>query len=180
MGPLCPYITCIFASVLCAMMHGYLLVPQAVKGVWRFLRRRRGDLGKGFKQHRKVVSKWLVARLRLKSALLTSTGCPSGLRGWTQVPLVKTVWVQIPQLSLVVFLLPANHASGLLQGMPQRTVSKLVSKLVKLASTARCLPRGLPETSFKASLMDLLRPSCGLKFFPASARKLLCAPAMTP
>ena len=75
------------------MMHGYLLVPQAVKGVWRFLRRRRGDLGKGFnrrrrgdlgkgfKQHRKVVSKWLVARLRLKSALLTATVCPSGLRG---------------------------------------------------------------------------------------------------
>ena len=28
-----------------------------------------------------------------------STVCPSGLRGWTQVPLVKTAWVQIPQLS---------------------------------------------------------------------------------
>ena len=27
------------------------------------------------------------------------TLCPSGLRGWTQVPLVQTVWVQIPQVS---------------------------------------------------------------------------------
>ena len=27
------------------------------------------------------------------------TLCPSGLRGWTQVPLVQTAWVQIPQVS---------------------------------------------------------------------------------
>ena len=27
------------------------------------------------------------------------TLCPSGLRGWTQVPLAQTAWVQIPQVS---------------------------------------------------------------------------------
>ena len=28
------------------------------------------------------------------------TLCPSGLRGWTQVPLARAAWVQIPQVSL--------------------------------------------------------------------------------
>ena len=28
------------------------------------------------------------------------TLCPSGLRGWTQVPLAQAAWVQIPQVSL--------------------------------------------------------------------------------
>jgi hypothetical protein len=32
--------------------------------------------------------------------LVAATVCPSGLRGWTQVPLAKAAWVQIPQLSL--------------------------------------------------------------------------------
>ena len=27
------------------------------------------------------------------------TVCPSGLRGWTQVPLAQAAWVQIPQVS---------------------------------------------------------------------------------
>ena len=29
------------------------------------------------------------------------TVCPSGLRGWTQVPLAQAAWAQIPQLSLL-------------------------------------------------------------------------------
>ena len=29
------------------------------------------------------------------------TVCPSGLRGWTQVPLAKAAWAQIPQLSIL-------------------------------------------------------------------------------
>ena len=29
------------------------------------------------------------------------TVCPSGLRGWTQVPLARAAWVQIPQLSFL-------------------------------------------------------------------------------
>ena len=31
------------------------------------------------------------------------TVCPSGLRGWTQVPLAQAAWVQIPQLSISLF-----------------------------------------------------------------------------
>ena len=31
----------------------------------------------------------------------TETVCPSGLRGWTQVPLAWAAWAQIPQRSLV-------------------------------------------------------------------------------
>ena len=30
-----------------------------------------------------------------------TTLCPSGLRGWTQVPLARAAWVQIPQVSFL-------------------------------------------------------------------------------
>ena len=33
------------------------------------------------------------------------TVCPSGLRGWTQVPLAQAAWAQIPQLSMTCLLL---------------------------------------------------------------------------
>ena len=33
---------------------------------------------------------------------LCKTVCPSGLRGWTQVPLARAAWAQIPQLSFMV------------------------------------------------------------------------------
>ena len=32
----------------------------------------------------------------------SKTVCPSGLRGWTQVPLAQAAWVQIPQLSYMM------------------------------------------------------------------------------
>ena len=32
------------------------------------------------------------------------TLCPSGLRGWTQVPLAQAAWVQIPQVSYFMVL----------------------------------------------------------------------------
>ena len=31
----------------------------------------------------------------------SETVCPTGLRGWTQVPLAQAAWVQIPQLSFL-------------------------------------------------------------------------------
>ena len=34
------------------------------------------------------------------------TLCPSGLRGWTQVPLARAAWVQIPQVSHVPLRVP--------------------------------------------------------------------------
>ncbi len=51
---------------------------------------------------------------------LGRTVCPSGLRGWTQVPLAQAAWVQIPQLSRRMFALihalhdnpSACHAHG--------------------------------------------------------------------
>ena len=36
---------------------------------------------------------------------INKTLCPSGLRGWTQVPLAQAAWVQIPQLSSENFVL---------------------------------------------------------------------------
>ena len=41
-------------------------------------------------------------RALAQGALYLLTVCPSGLRGWTQVPLAKAAWVQIPQLSFFV------------------------------------------------------------------------------
>ena len=34
----------------------------------------------------------------------SKTFCPSGLRGWTQVPLARAAWVQIPQVSLILWV----------------------------------------------------------------------------
>ena len=44
-----------------------------------------------------------------RQAQPTSTVCPSGLRGWTQVPLARAAWAQIPQLS---FPDRKAHAAG--------------------------------------------------------------------
>ena len=43
-----------------------------------------------------------TSRIILKVAqysMYNTTLCPSGLRGWTQVPLARAAWVQIPQVS---------------------------------------------------------------------------------
>ena len=44
--------------------------------------------------------KWLT-RGRPWPSTNSRTLCPSGLRGWTQVPLAQAAWVQIPQVSLL-------------------------------------------------------------------------------
>ena len=41
-----------------------------------------------------------AAILKSRAYRLTRTLCPSGLRGWTQVPLARAAWVQIPQVSM--------------------------------------------------------------------------------
>ena len=44
--------------------------------------------------------RWLGKLLIGKVPNQTSkTLCPSGLRGWTQVPLARAAWVRIPQVS---------------------------------------------------------------------------------
>ena len=42
-----------------------------------------------------------LGQLDAQRPLAIKTVCPSGLRGWTQVPLAQAAWVQIPQLSYV-------------------------------------------------------------------------------
>ena len=46
-----------------------------------------------------VCGSWGKASL---FGLFSPTVCPSGLRGWTQVPLAQAAWFQIPQLSLKI------------------------------------------------------------------------------
>ena len=46
-----------------------------------------------------VVSLLLALPHCQMAGSLPKTVCPSGLRGWTQVPLARAAWAQIPQLS---------------------------------------------------------------------------------
>ena len=46
---------------------------------------------------------------------LQLTVCPSGLRGWTQVPLAQAAWVQIPQLSFFITK-PCSRVQSLVVG----------------------------------------------------------------
>ena len=61
-------------------------------------------------RHSRATKMWasLCGRFEIenddRSTRVGKTLCPSGLRGWTQVPLAQAAWVQIPQLS-------ANHGS---------------------------------------------------------------------
>ena len=57
--------------------------------------------GGGLKFHlrRAAWAQALPARKILIPSQEPTTVCPSGLRGWTQVPLAQAAWVQIPQLS---------------------------------------------------------------------------------
>ena len=43
---------------------------------------------------------------------INKTLCPSGLRGWTQVPLAQAAWVQIPQVSISRTLVSAGGGLG--------------------------------------------------------------------
>ena len=42
-----------------------------------------------------------LLHLTLYEGRANKTLCPSGLRGWTQVPLARAAWVQIPQVSFL-------------------------------------------------------------------------------
>jgi hypothetical protein len=48
----------------------------------------------------RVGSLWVRRGPRPGEGVVIKTLCPSGLRGWTQVPLARAAWVQIPQVSL--------------------------------------------------------------------------------
>ena len=51
---------------------------------------------------------------------LPTTVCPSGLRGWTQVPLARAAWVQIPQLSISAPRVVRTHAMRCQNKLPPR------------------------------------------------------------
>ena len=50
------------------------------------------------------------------------TLCPSGLRGWTQVPLARAAWVQIPQVSYLIVWLCVSGVSSSKSPQPHRCV----------------------------------------------------------
>ena len=64
-----------------------------------------------------VAAQGLLQPWDLRSAQeLPRTVCPSGLRGWTQVPLAQAAWAQIPQLSGRVERPPGPSGAWLAQG----------------------------------------------------------------
>ena len=58
--------------------------------------------------HFRSVAHQLTMLLRTCSRTL----CPSGLRGWTQVPLARAAWAQIPQVSIMSHRDTPLYASG--------------------------------------------------------------------
>ena len=91
----------------------------------------------------------------------TKTLCPSGLRGWTQIPLARAAWAQIPQVSSS---LPARHPTAC-SGRDQRNCSKdatewnralLVRSAHIWASRAQKPPACFSKTSPCSDFVSLL------------------------
>ena len=82
------------------------------------------------------------------------TLCPSGLRGWTQVPLARAAWAQIPQVSLSPPLGPRYQALPL-HLLPEGCFTyyaALVSKRPPCRTVGDPhVPRGPPSSMFAAS-----------------------------
>ena len=92
-------------------LSGWTQVPLA-QAAWVQIPQLSGRLGPcsrvllGAARHMLVIWPQGGQALRARAVLLPSftfearTVCPSGLRGWTQVPLAQAAWAQIPQLSI--------------------------------------------------------------------------------
>ena len=63
---------------------------------------------------------------------INKTLCPSGLRGWTQVPLAQAAWVQIPQVSISRTLVSAGGGLGGWNGRRGSDELVLVSSYIPL------------------------------------------------
>ena len=82
-----------------------------------------------------------IARQHLRNqpwpAQLSKTLCPSGLRGWTQVPLARAAWVQIPQVSIYMLVIswkPRNvyvFLFGFAAAHAQSTRKKTIQYLIR-------------------------------------------------
>ena len=77
------------------------------------------------------------------------TLCPSGLRGWTQVPLAQAAWVQIPQVSISRTLVSAGGGLGGWNGRRGSDELVLVSSYIPLlaSSLSSFLPVERPSTT---------------------------------
>ena len=88
------------------------------------------------------------------------TVCPSGLRGWTQVPLAQAAWVQIPQLS---FSLPRRlpHRRRFLRALLPPTWKRKESNKPKVYENASCKVRthALADWRLKPA-PSTARPNC--------------------
>ena len=70
----------------------------------------------------------------------SKTVCPSGLRGWTRVPLAQAAWVQIPQLSSCVlprlpclkYIFSGVACHGLSRQHPESTSSAIRAARARL------------------------------------------------
>ena len=71
------------------------------------------------------------------TAPFAKTVCPSGLRGWTQVPLARAAWAQIPQLSFW------TRAPACTPGTCQKTIGfdYKTKRLLLLAKSRQLLAR---------------------------------------
>ena len=80
---------------------------------------------------------------------INKTLCPSGLRGWTQVPLAQAAWVQIPQVSISRTLVSAGGGLGGWNGRRGSDELVLVSSYIPLLaySLSSFLPVVRPSTT---------------------------------
>ena len=80
------------------------------------------------------------------------TVCPSGLRGWTQVPLARAAWVQIPQLSMAMPQ-TGTHSYASSSHVPQETRIRRASVSVHIIAT-RVAPHNTCSGAAGASPQD--------------------------
>ena len=85
---------CFFLFVVCAL---FCIACRSPALSLSFIGRRRVDPRKAC--HLGEISGKNSPGCLAQNFHLPSRLCPSGLRGWTQVPLVQTAWGQIPQVS---------------------------------------------------------------------------------
>ncbi len=108
------------------------------------------------------------------------TVCPSGLRGWTQVPLAQAAWVQIPQLSSFRFPVqgrcdPSFASPQLLRRASLMLRDSLAEWSKALASGASPQGRGFEPHSCHQYLCA--RWQCTVPPFSACPASFRCSPS---
>ena len=113
------------------------------------------------------------------------TVCPSGLRGWTQVPLAQAAWVQIPQLSYAPppFRHESPRASSSACTAERECLRTSVNFVVTLSNLKSILKR-TPSLRFQVfasvSLCENDERACEMKVKRARISNLLSNLKRTP